>query len=173
MPEEALTRGLVSRSFNKVELGSNFGTLFRLSTWGESHGGGVGVVVDGCPPKIPLRVEDIQIDLDRRRPGQSENHNTAKRSRSSRNPFRHFRGADPWDTDSEFSSGTRMLVPKAYSEMSEKFRPSHADYTYQAKYGIRNWQGRRVAPALAKRSVRVAAAAIAKKVIQDTASLPI
>jgi len=144
-------------------MGSTFGTLFRLSTWGESHGGGVGVVVDGCPPRIPLTAADIQTDLDRRRPGQSEI--TTPRNEAD---------------EAEILSGTfegltlgrpiAVLVrnkdarPEAYSEMSEKYRPSHADYTYVAKYGIRNWQGG--GRSSARETIgRVAAAAIAKKVI--------
>lgn len=144
-------------------MGSAFGQLFRISTWGESHGGGVGVVVDGCPPLIPLAEEDIQIDLDRRRPGQSEITTPRNEEDKAEILSGTFEGLT-------LGSPIAVLVrnkdarPEAYSEMSEKFRPSHADYTYQAKYGIRNWQGG--GRSSARETIgRVAAAAIAKKVI--------
>lgn len=144
-------------------MGSTFGKLFRLSTWGESHGGGVGVVVDGCPPLVPLTEEDIQVDLDRRRPGQSEITTPRNEADAAEILSGTFEGLT-------LGSPIAVLVrnkdarPEAYSEMSEKFRPSHADYTYQAKYGIRNWQGG--GRSSARETIgRVAAAAIAKKVI--------
>ena len=146
-------------------MGSVFGQLFRVSTWGESHGGGVGVVVDGCPPRLPLTEDDIQVDLDRRRPGQSEvttPRNEADRAEILSGTFEGLTLGSP----------IAVLVrnedarPEAYSEMAEKFRPSHADYTYQAKYGIRNWQGG--GRSSARETIgRVAAAAIAKKVIVE------
>lgn len=144
-------------------MGSSFGQLFRLSTWGESHGGGVGVVVDGCPPLVPLGEADIQIDLDRRRPGQSEVTTPRNEADEAEILSGTFEG---------LTLGTPIAVlvrnkdhrPEAYSEMAEKFRPSHADYTYQAKYGIRNWQGG--GRSSARETIgRVAAGAIAKKVI--------
>lgn len=145
-------------------MGSSFGQLFRISTWGESHGGGVGVVVDGCPPRIPLEASDIQIDLDRRRPGQSEITTPRQEADEAEILSGTFEGLT-------LGSPIAVLVrnkdarPEAYTEMSEKFRPSHADYTYQAKYGIRNWQGG--GRSSARETIgRVAAAAIAKKVIQ-------
>jgi len=144
-------------------MGSSFGHLFRLSTWGESHGGGVGVVIDGCPPLIPLTEADIQVDLDRRRPGQSEVTTPRNEADEAEILSGTFEGLT-------LGSPIAILVrnkdhrPEAYSEMSEKFRPSHADYTYQAKYGIRNWQGG--GRSSARETIgRVAAAAIAKKVI--------
>ena len=146
-------------------MGSNFGQLFRISTWGESHGGGVGVVVDGCPPQIPLTEADIQVDLDRRRPGQSE----VTTPRNEADQAEILSGTFEGQT---LGTPIGILVrnkdhrPEASSEMSEKFRPSHADYTYQAKYGIRNWQGG--GRSSARETIgRVAAAAIAKKVINQ------
>jgi len=145
-------------------MGSSFGQLFRISTWGESHGGGVGVVVDGCPGLIPLDASDIQIDLDRRRPGQSEITTPRQEADEAEILSGTFEGLT-------LGSPIAVLVrnkdarPEAYTEMSEKFRPSHADYTYQAKYGIRNWQGG--GRSSARETIgRVAAAAIAKKVIR-------
>lgn len=144
-------------------MGSIFGNLFRISTWGESHGGGVGVVVDGCPPLIPLTEKDIQTDLDRRRPGQSE----ITTPRNEADQAEILSGTFEGQT---LGSPIAILVrnkdarPEAYSEMAEKFRPSHADYTYQAKYGTRNWQGG--GRSSARETIgRVAAAAIAKKVL--------
>jgi len=147
-------------------MASSFGQLFRISTWGESHGGGVGVVVDGCPPRLKLSAADIQPDLDRRRPGQSRIVTPRKES-------------DTIQIMSGISSDGRTLgTPiclwvknedarsEAYNEMKDKFRPSHADYTYFAKYGIRAWQGG--GRASARETIgRVAAGAIAKKVLRE------
>src|SRR6478735_1900617 len=121
-------------------MANSFGQLLRISTWGESHGGGVGVVVDGCPPKIALSEADIQVDLDRRRPGQSE----IVTPRAEEDRCQILSGVFQGKT-----TGTPICVavmnkdarPEAYKEMETAFRPSHADYTYEAKYGIRNWQG--------------------------------
>ena len=144
-------------------MSSTFGQLFRVHTFGESHGGGVGAVIDGCPPRIPLAVEEIQFDLDRRRPGQSE----IVTPRAEADQAEILSGTFEGET-----LGTPIAVlvrnkdarPEAYSEMAEKYRPSHADYTYDAKYGIRNWQGG--GRASARETIgRVAAAAIAKKVL--------
>ncbi len=145
-------------------MASSFGQLFRITTWGESHGGGVGVVVDGCPPRLKLSEADIQPDLDRRRPGQSKIVTSRKES-------------DTVQIMSGISSAGKTLgTPiclwvknedarsEAYSEMKTKFRPSHADFTYFAKYGIRAWQGG--GRASARETVgRVAAGAIAKKIL--------
>ena len=123
-----------------AQMGSSFGQLFRITTWGESHGGGVGVVIDGCPPRLELSEEDIQRDLDRRRPGQSE----IVTPRSEPDRCRILSGVFEGRT---LGTPISILVknkdaePEAYSEMKTTFRPSHADFTYEAKYGIRNWQG--------------------------------
>jgi chorismate synthase len=144
-------------------MSSQFGHLFRISTWGESHGGGVGVVVDGCPPRLALCEADIQKDLDRRRPGQSD----IVTPRDESDTCQIFSGVFEGKT-----LGTPIAVnvfnkdarPEAYREMEHAFRPSHADYTYQAKYGIRNWQGG--GRSSARETIgRVAAAAIGKKVL--------
>ena len=148
-------------------MSSRFGHLFRISTWGESHGGGVGVVIDGCPPLIELSEADIQRDLDRRRPGQSE----IVTPRDEEDRCTILSGVFEGQT-----LGTAICVavmnkdarPEAYSEMAKAYRPSHADYTYQAKYGIRNWQGG--GRASARETIgRVAAAAVAKKVLAQIA----
>src|SRR5882724_7851152 len=109
-----------------------FGRFFRIATWGESHGGGVGVVVDGCPPRLPLTPADIQPDLDRRRPGQSRIVSPRKESYKVEILSGTFNGK---------TLGTPICMwvrnedarPEAYAEMKTKFRPSHADYTYFAK----------------------------------------
>ncbi|MCF6311481.1 MAG: chorismate synthase [Verrucomicrobiales bacterium] len=145
-------------------MSSSFGKLFRISTWGESHGGGVGVVIDGCPPNIEISEADIQIDLDRRKPGQSE----IVTPRDEADQCEILSGVFEGKT---LGTPIAILVrnkdarPEAYGEMKDKFRPSHADYTYQAKYGIRNWQGG--GRASARETIgRVAAASVAKKVLQ-------
>src|SRR5438105_4126553 len=144
-------------------MGNTFGQLFRVTTFGESHGGGVGVVVDGCPPRIALSNHDIQQELDRRRPGQSRITTQRKEPDRCEIVSGVFEGK---------TLGTPITVlvrnedarPQAYEAMRETFRPSHADFTYQAKYGIRNWQGG--GRASARETIgRVAAAAIARKVL--------
>lgn len=139
------------------------GELFRISTWGESHGGGVGVVVDGCPPQIEISEEIIQRDLDRRRPGQSK----IVTPRAEEDRCEILSGVFEGRT---LGSPISIMVrnkdarPSAYEEMRDKYRPSHADYTYDAKYGIRNWQGG--GRASARETIgRVAAAAVAKQVL--------
>jgi chorismate synthase len=152
-------------------MGSSFGSLFRIATFGESHGGGVGVVIDGCPPRLPLAVEEIQRDLDRRRPGQSAL--TTPRSEEDRVEILSgvFEGLT-------LGSPIAMLVrnqdarPQAYEHMKEVFRPSHADYTTRAKYGIRNWQGG--GRASARETIgRVAAGAIARKLLASVAGVEV
>ena len=145
-------------------MGNSFGTLFRITTWGESHGGGVGVVVDGCPPRIPLDVSDIQPDLDRRRPGQSSITTPRKESDTVQILSGTFEGQtlgtpiSLWVKNEDFRSD-------AYSEMATKFRPSHADYTYHTKYGIRAWPGG--GRSSARETIgRVAAGAIARKILR-------
>ncbi|MBI1839467.1 MAG: chorismate synthase [Verrucomicrobia bacterium] len=146
-------------------MGNTFGTLFRITTWGESHGGGVGVVVDGCPPLIQLSESDIQPDLDRRRPGQS----SITTPRNEADKVTILSGVFEGKT---LGTPISMMVPntdarpEAYSEMAQKFRPSHADYTYFSKFGFRNWQGG--GRSSARETIgRVAAGAIAKKILKE------
>jgi chorismate synthase len=146
-------------------MASTFGQLFRITTWGESHGGGVGVVVDGCPPRLKLTEADIQPDLDRRRPGQSKIVSPRKESDTVEIVSGTFGGKTLGTPICLWVKNTDAR-PEAYSEMKEKFRPSHADFSYFAKYGIRNWQGG--GRASARETVgRVAAGAIAKKVLRE------
>src|ERR1700678_2541648 len=146
-------------------MGNSFGNLFRITTWGESHGGGVGVVIDGCPPRLPLTEADIQPDLDRRRPGQSAIVTPRKEADRVQILSGTFEGKtlgtpiSMWVRNEDARS-------EAYSEMATKFRPSHADYTYQAKFGIRNWQGG--GRTSARETIgRVAAGAVAKKLLRE------
>ena len=145
-------------------MGNTFGQLFRVTTWGESHGGGVGAVIDGCPPRIELSEADIQRDLDRRRPGQS----AIVTQREEEDRCQILSGVFEGRT---LGTPISVLVmnkdarPEDYAQMQSTFRPSHADFTYEAKYGIRNWQGG--GRASARETIgRVAAGAIAKKVLR-------
>jgi chorismate synthase len=144
-------------------MSNSFGKLFTVSTWGESHGPGIGVVVDGCPPRLPITAEEIQAELDRRRPGQSDIVTPRKEADAVEILSGVFEGR---------TTGTplAMLVrnsdqrPGAYAEMKDKFRPSHADFTYQSKFGIRDHQGG--GRSSARETIgRVAAGAIAKKLL--------
>ncbi len=146
-------------------MGNTFGHLFRITTWGESHGGGVGVVVDGCPPRLELTEADIQPDLDRRRPGQSSIVTPRKETDTVQILSGTFEGRTLGTPISMWVKNEDMR-PAAYEEMATKFRPSHADYTYQAKFGIRNWQGG--GRTSARETIgRVAAGAVAKKILQQ------
>jgi chorismate synthase len=150
---------------HSCRMANTFGHLFRITTWGESHGGGVGVVVDGCPPRLELSEVDIQPDLDRRRPGQSSIVTPRRETDTVQILSGTFEGKTLGTPISMWvkNEDTR---PEAYSEMATKFRPSHADYTYFAKYGIRNWQGG--GRTSARETIgRVAAGAIAKKILRQ------
>lgn len=146
-------------------MANTFGHLFRITTWGESHGGGVGVVVDGCPPRLKLTEADIQPDLDRRRPGQSRIVSPRKESDKIQILSGTFEGRtlgtpiSMWVKNEDARS-------EAYTEMATKFRPSHADYTYFAKFGIRAWPGG--GRTSARETIgRVAGGAIAKKILRE------
>ena len=146
-------------------MANTFGRLFRVTTWGESHGGGVGVVVDGCPPRLALTEADIQPDLDRRRPGQSKIVSARKESDTVQILSGTFEGKT-LGTPISLWVRNEDARPEAYSEMATKFRPSHADYTYQVKFGIRNWQGG--GRTSARETIgRVAAGAIARKILRE------
>jgi chorismate synthase len=146
-------------------MGNTFGHLFRITTWGESHGGGVGVVIDGCPPRLRLSEADIQPDLDRRRPGQSRIVSPRRESDTVEILSGVFEG-QTLGTPISLWVKNEDARPDAYIEMATKFRPSHADYTYVAKYGIRNWQGG--GRSSARETIgRVAAGAVAKKLLQE------
>lgn len=148
-----------------------FGKLFTVSTWGESHGPAVGVVVDGCPPKLPISAEEIQVELDRRRPGQSDIVTPRKEEDRVEILSGVFEGKT---TGAPISLMVRNADarPGAYDEIKEKFRPSHADFTYLAKYGTRDHRGG--GRSSARETVgRVAAGAIARKILALAGSVEI
>src|SRR5712672_3915104 len=146
-------------------MANSFGQLFRITTWGESHGGGVGVVVDGCPPRLDLTEADIQPDLDRRRPGQSKIVSPRKESDRVQILSGTFEG-QTLGTPISMWVRNEDARSEAYTEMQTKFRPSHADYTYFAKFGIRAWPGG--GRTSARETIgRVAAGAIAKKILRE------
>ena len=152
-------------------MGNTFGHTFRLTTWGESHGAGIGVVVDGCPPRLPLTADDLQADLDRRRPGQSRL--TTQRDEADRAEILSgvFEG---------LTTGGPIAVlvrnddarPGAYDHLRDLYRPSHADFTYEAKYGHRDWRGG--GRSSARETIgRVAAGAIARRLLTEVAGIQV
>ncbi|MDE3083627.1 MAG: chorismate synthase [Verrucomicrobiota bacterium] len=144
---------------------NSFGKLFAIATWGESHGPAVGVVIDGCPPGLPLSDEEIQAELDRRRPGQSDIVTPRKEEDRVEILSGLFEGRTT-GMPLSFLVRNADARPGAYDEMREKFRPSHADYTYQAKFGWRDHRGG--GRSSARETIgRVAAGAVAKKILQQ------
>ena len=151
--------------------GNSFGQLFRITTFGESHGGAVGVVVDGCPPRIEITEEEIQTALDRRRPGQSKITTPRKEADSIHILSGYFEGK---------TTGTPILMmvlnedtkPEDYLALKDLYRPSHADFTYEAKYGARDWRGSGRASAR-ETLARVAAGAIAQKYLKQKLGIEI
>jgi chorismate synthase len=147
---------------------NTFGHLFRVTTWGESHGPAIGCVVDGCPPLLPLEAADIQYYLDKRKPGQSR-FTTQRREPDS---VRILSGVFSDDGARQVTTGTPICLmidnidqrAKDYADLKDKFRPGHADFTYWAKYGIRDFRGGGRSSAR-ETAMRVAAGAIARKVI--------
>ncbi len=146
-------------------MGNSFGTLFRITTFGESHGKSIGVIVDGCPAGMPLEEALIQKDMDRRKPGQSKITTQRKESDTFFIQSGVFEGK---------TTGTPIMVlipnedqrSKDYSHIADKFRPSHADFTYHAKYGVRDYRGGGRSSAR-ETAARVAAGAIAKQFLQS------
>ncbi len=152
-------------------MGSVFGNLFRISTFGESHGGGVGVVLEGCPPRLPIDVAEIQRDLDRRRPGQSVLTTPRQEADQAEILSGVFEGRT-LGTPIGILVRNKDARPSAYEEMRDTYRPSHADFTTDAKYGIRNWQGG--GRASARETIgRVAAGAIARKLLREVAGIEV
>lgn len=152
-------------------MSSSFGTLFRVTTFGESHGPGVGAVVDGCPPRLALDVDDLQRDLDRRRPGQSRIVTQRNESDKAEILSGVFAG---------YTTGTPIAVlvrnadhePGAYEHLRDIYRPSHADFSYDAKYGFRDWRGG--GRASARETIgRVAAGAIARRLLEAAAGVEV
>lgn len=159
------------RNNTRMGLGNSFGRVFRISTWGESHGGGVGVTIDGCPPRLQIDRTDIQVELDRRRPGQSR----IVTPRNEPDAVEILSGVVDGVT---IGTPIAMLVrnkdhrSKDYDTMSVAYRPSHADAAYDAKYGIRAVAGG--GRSSARETIgRVAAGAIAKKILKDYAGVDV
>ena len=145
-------------------MSGSFGSIFKINTWGESHGVGVGVVIDGCPARIPLTREMIQAELDRRRPGQSDIV-TPRNEADSVEILSGVVDGLTLGTPIALSVRNKDQRSSAYDEMQHTYRPSHADYCYDAKYGIRAWAGG--GRASARETIgRVAAGAVARAVVQ-------
>lgn len=168
---QILIRSRTPKKLQVKAAGSTFGTYFRVTTFGESHGGGVGCIIDGCPPRIPLSEADMQVDLDRRRPGQSR----ITTPRKETDTCKIYSGVSEGVT-----TGTpiHVFVPNTdqrghdYSEMSVAYRPSHADATYDMKYGVRSVQGG--GRSSARETIgRVAPGAVAKKILKQFAGTEI
>lgn len=163
-----LKRSIIFKSLHHLEqktlAGNSFGNLFRITTFGESHGKGIGVIIDGCPPGITIDTAFIQSEMDRRKPGQS-NIVTQRKEPDS------FQIQSGVFEDQTTGTPLTIYIPntdqksKDYSHIADKFRPSHADYTYQAKYGIRDYRGGGRSSAR-ETAARVAAAAIAKSYLK-------
>ena len=149
---------------------NTFGHLFRVTTFGESHGIALGCVVDGCPPRLPLSAEDIQGFLDKRRPGQSR----FTTQRQEPDQVRILSGVFTDDAGRQVTTGTPIALQienvdqrsKDYGDIAVRYRPGHADFTYDAKYGIRDYRGGGRSSAR-ETAARVAAGAVARKVIPD------
>jgi len=142
---------------------NSFGRIFRITTWGESHGPAIGCVVDGTPPRIPLTEEDIQPYLDKRKPGQSRFTTQRKEPDSVRILSGTFEGATT-GTPVSLMIENKDQRSKDYGNISTQFRPGHADFTYNAKYGIRDYRGGGRSSAR-ETAMRVAAGAIAHKIL--------
>jgi chorismate synthase len=148
---------------------NTFGHLFRVTTFGESHGPALGCVVDGCPPLIPLEAADIQAELDRRRPGQSR----FTTQRREPDEVKILSGVFSDENGRQVTTGTPIALlienvdqrSKDYSEIKDKYRPGHADFTYDVKYGIRDYRGGGRSSAR-ETAARVAAGAVARKVLK-------
>ncbi len=153
-------------------MSSSTGTLFRVTTFGESHGPALGVIVDGCPPRLPIAAAEIQRDLDRRRPGQSRL--TTPRGEPDQVEILSGLSRDGLTLGTPIGMSIRNLDARGrdYEEMEEIYRPSHADYTYDAKYGIREPRGGGRASAR-ETAARVAAGAVARKLLHVDAGIEV
>jgi len=145
--------------------GNRFGTLFQYQSWGESHGPAIGCVVDGVPPRIALTEADIQTYLDKRKPGQSR-HTTQRREPDTVEILSGVFEGKTTGTPISLLIRNEDARSKDYSDIKDKFRPGHADFTYDAKYGIRDYRGGGRSSAR-ETAMRVAAGAIARKVLMD------
>ena len=142
---------------------NSFGTLFRVTTWGESHGPAIGCVVDGTPPGIPLNEEDLQVWLDRRKPGTSRFVTQRREPDQVKILSGVFEGKTT-GTSIGLLIENQDARSRDYSEIKEKFRPGHADYTYWKKYGLRDYRGGG-RPSARETAMRVAAGGVARKIL--------
>lgn len=150
-------------------MSNSFGTLFRITTFGESHGKGLGVIIDGCPAGLEITAEEIQIELDRRKPGQSHI-TTARKEKDQVEILSGIYDGKTLGTSIGLVIYNEDAKSKSYDNLKELFRPSHADYTYQAKYGFRDHRGGGRA-SNREATARVAAGAVAKKLIRELAGI--
>jgi chorismate synthase len=173
MPDAGVRLDIPRRGRQDRAMSHNtLGHLFRVTTWGESHGSAIGCIIDGCPPGVPLQAEEIQALLDRRRPGQSR----FTSQRREPDQVRILSGVFADDDGRQVTTGTPICLMidnvdqrgRDYAAIKDKFRPGHADYTYFAKYGIRDYRGGGRASAR-ETAARVAAGAVARKLIPDVA----
>lgn len=161
----------VPECYDRGAMGSTFGHLFRVTTFGESHGPALGCVVEGCPPRLPLDEEDLARDLQRRRPGQSSLTTPRREEDRPRLLSGVFEGR---------TTGTPLAVllesadarPQDYAALAQVYRPSHADYTYEAKYGVRDPRGGGRASAR-ETAARVAAGAVARRLLEARAGVEV
>ena len=150
---------------------NTFGKSYKITTWGESHGEAVGVTIDGCPPGISISNEDIQFELNRRKPGQSEITTQRKENDKAEILSGVFEGKT-LGSPIHISVSNTDAKSKDYDALKSLYRPSHADYTYDMKYGIRNWKGG--GRASARETIgRVAAGALAKKILKQKYNIQI
>ena len=143
---------------------NTFGKLFRFTTWGESHGPAIGCIVDGCPPNIPIKEAEIQIEMNKRRPGQSK-FTTQRKEDDKVNILSGVFEGKTTGTPISMIIYNKDMRSRDYETIKNKFRPGHADYTYFKKYGIRDYRGGGRQSAR-ETAARVAAGAIAKKVLE-------
>jgi len=151
--------------------GNSYGKLFTLTTFGESHGPAIGGVVDGCPPGLPLTEEDLQVDLDRRKPGTSRHTTQRREADKVRILSGVFEGKTTGTSIGLLIENTDQRS-KDYSNIADTFRPGHADYSYQQKYGFRDYRGGGRSSAR-ETAVRVAAGGIAKKYLKENFGIEI
>ena len=151
--------------------GNTIGQIFTLTTFGESHGPALGAVVDGCPPGIEISVEDLQLDLDRRRPGQSK-YTTQRREKDQIQILSGVFEGKTTGTSIGLLIQNEDQKSKDYEDIKNIFRPAHADFTYQKKYGLRDYRGGGRSSAR-ETSMRVAAGAIAKKFLSKHAGISV
>jgi len=151
--------------------GNSFGYLFRITTFGESHGGGVGVIIDGCPPGLSISREEIQQELDRRRPGQSAI-TTPRNEQDEIHVFSGLLNGQTTGTPIMLMAFNKDVKSEDYNNLQNLYRPGHADFTFQQKYGLRDWRGG--GRSSARETIgRVAAGAIAKKFLKEKLGMDI